>query len=111
MIGPLNDTVYPNQWPHDNLPSFRSFFEDYYQGNYRLSLELMTALEIGLKLPPNALIERCLQHGSECRLLLYPALSAEELQVTDTTRVVPHVDLGLLTLLLQESVNGLEVED
>jgi isopenicillin N synthase-like dioxygenase len=71
----------------------------------------MEALEVGLKLPKGALVERCVRAASELRVLHYPAISIETLLEGRFKRTWPHTDFGIITLLFQDSVGGLELED
>lgn len=85
--------------------------EGYYDRAQSLCLQIMSALEIGLGLPPNTLVERCVPSASELRLNRYPAVTIAQLRKGDTARIWPHTDFGLITLLLQDNAGGLEVED
>ena len=71
----------------------------------------MEAIEVGLKLKPGALVERCIPAASEIRLNHYPKISLETLRKGNIRRTWPHTDFGIITLLFQDSVGGLELED
>ena len=71
----------------------------------------MQALELGLSLPSGCLTERCIPDASESRLNHYPEVDMQELNSGNTRRIWPHTDIGLISLLLQDGVGGLEVED
>ena len=49
--------------------------------------------------------------ASELRLNHYPPLIADTLREGRVSRIWPHFDLGVVTLLFTSSVGGLEVED
>jgi isopenicillin N synthase-like dioxygenase len=85
--------------------------ENYYAQAQQFCLQLMEALDIGLGLPEGKLPQLCVPDASELRLLHYPAIAAAELRTGDTARIWPHTDFGLITLLLQDDVGGLEVQD
>ena len=51
------------------------------------------------------------RNASEMRLNHYPAISIEELSAGRVSRIWPHFDLGVVTLLFQDNVGGLEYED
>ncbi|BAE56576.1 unnamed protein product [Aspergillus oryzae RIB40] len=111
-IGPPTDTQFPTRWPDEqDIPGWRAFMESYYARGQSFCLDLMEALEIGLELPKNTLRSMCIPDGSELRLLHYPEIPAAELRTGDTARIWPHTDFGLITLLFQDGVGGLEVED
>jgi isopenicillin N synthase-like dioxygenase len=50
-------------------------------------------------------------NASELRLNHYPPVSASTLRGGQVSRIWPHFDLGVITLLFTSSVGGLEVED
>lgn len=111
-FGPSNDASFPNRWPkEEDLPGFHPFIELYSEMCQQLSLDLMKAVEIGLKLPPGSIIERCHPNCSELRLNYYPAIGMRKLNEGDTKRIWPHTDFGVITLLLRDEVGGLEFED
>lgn len=111
-IGPANDVEFPNRWPHPTeLAGFRDFMEDYYSRTAKISLMIMSALEVGLNLPRGLLIEPCVPHAGELRLNHYPAVEIQELRCGNTRRIWPHTDFGIISLLFQDHVGGLEIED
>ncbi|KAL9636761.1 MAG: hypothetical protein Q9204_002125, partial [Flavoplaca sp. TL-2023a] len=74
---------------------------------------LMAALERAFGLPSGALLDRITRekNASEARLLHYPAIDMAEIKQGAVSRIWPHFDLGVITLLLQDGVGGLECED
>lgn len=71
----------------------------------------MEAMEIGLTLPSGTLIDKCQRTASEMRLNHYPPVSLSKLREGKSKRGWPHADFGLITLLFQDDVGGLEMED
>lgn len=76
-----------------------------------MSLQIIAAVEVGLDLPEGCLVDRCRQDASEIRLNHYPAISLERLADGQVKRTWPHTDFGIITLLFQDDVGGLELED
>ena len=72
---------------------------------------ILCALEMALQLPPNTLKKRCNINCSELRLNHYPACRVDDLREGVTNRISEHTDFGTLTLLFQDAVGGLEIED
>ena len=66
---------------------------------------------MGLNIPATALLDRCVPDRSEQRFNFYPESSVETLNSGTSQRIWPHTDFGVLTLLFQDSVGGLELED
>ncbi|KAM3064947.1 hypothetical protein ACMFMF_011563 [Clarireedia jacksonii] len=110
--GPLNDSEYPNKWPRENAaPGFRLFLEETYQVCQAISISIMACMEMGLDLAPGTLVQRCHKAASEIRLNHYPPVSVERLADGRVKRTWPHTDFGIITLLFQDHVGGLELED
>ena len=71
----------------------------------------MQALEIGLGTPDGCFTKRIDRDSSELRLNYYPRVDIQELETGRARRIWPHTDSGLMSLLLQDDVGGLEFED
>ncbi|KAI4160349.1 MAG: hypothetical protein LQ342_005845 [Letrouitia transgressa] len=114
MVEDLKDARYPTRWPNENvLPGFKDFMEELFQRMESVAALLMEALEVGLGLPSGAFLERMTHAGnaSEMRLNHYPAIDVGEIKGGRVSRIWPHFDLGVITLLFQDEVGGLEFED
>ena len=93
------------------MPEFQGFMEKYFELCQKVSLQIMQALELGLRLPKGALVSRCIPAASELRVLHYPPVNIETIMDGKIKRTWPHTDFGIITLLFQDSVGGLELED
>ncbi len=71
----------------------------------------MSACEVGLHIPEGTLVNSCIPPASELRILHYPSVSIETLKKGLIKRAWPHTDFGIITLLFQDSLGGLELED
>ncbi|KAL8993173.1 MAG: hypothetical protein Q9169_006545 [Polycauliona sp. 2 TL-2023] len=112
--GSAQDLAYPNRWPSERaLPGFRPFMESWYEKMEKIAASLMEALECAFQLPAGALLDRMThrKNASEARLLHYPAIEMAEIRQGSVSRIWPHFDLGVITLLFQDGVGGLECED
>ena len=83
----------------------------YYDLAQKVSIQIMEACEVGLGLAPGTLTERCIPAASELRLNHYPSVSMSKFDEGLIKRAWPHCDLGVITLLFQDEVGGLELED
>ncbi|KAE9963088.1 hypothetical protein BLS_009703 [Venturia inaequalis] len=117
-IGPAHDTLYPNSWPAaisekrtEPLPGFQPFMETYFALCQGICLQIIMAVEIGLKVPAGTLLHRCANDASELRFNYYPSTTVQSIASGRAKRSWPHTDFGVLTLLFQDSVGGLELED
>lgn len=84
--------------------------ESFYCACHTVHLDILKALAIGLSLPPSFFQELCQDNKSELRLNHYPACEASAMQ-KGAMRISEHTDFGTITLLFQDSVGGLEIED
>jgi isopenicillin N synthase-like dioxygenase len=107
-IGKEDEPGYQNKWP-DELQdtSFRNDLLAYFQNMDGLFLKLMKWIGIGLKLPdPERLVQACNGQHENLRMLHYPASTT-----ASSVRGNIHTDFGALTLLLQDQVGGLQVQN
>jgi isopenicillin N synthase-like dioxygenase len=90
---------------------FKELMESCYVQFQYVCLVIMSAMEVGLDLPPGTLVERCTPAASELRLNHYPRTNLGQISQGKVKRAWPHTDFGIITLLFQDSVGGLELED
>ncbi|PYH42453.1 isopenicillin N synthase family dioxygenase [Aspergillus saccharolyticus JOP 1030-1] len=108
--GAANDTLFPNRWVEEtDLPGFRAFMEDIYDRFHELHADLVRAITTAVGLSADHLIAKHQTNTSELRLLHYPAIPCHTMRAGK--RIGEHSDFGTLTLLLQDAVGGLQVED
>lgn len=111
-MGAANDDLVENIWvPEEILPGFRRFMESFYKQAYRTEMHLLAALAVALGVSEEYLTSLHDRGENEFRLLHYPETSASVLRDGSTTRIAEHTDFGTITMLFQDSVGGLQVED
>ncbi|RDL36298.1 uncharacterized protein BP5553_05650 [Venustampulla echinocandica] len=109
--GPVRDELYPNRWPdEDDIPNFRAFMERLYERCHQIHQQILQALALGLGLGLAFFRDMCDHNTSELRLNHYPGCEAAILH-KGAKRISEHTDFGTVTLLFQDSVGGLEIED
>ena len=112
--GAPTDTQFPTRWPPESvLPGFQSFMEDLFETFESVSAKILEALETALSVPVGT-FNHLITHeasASELRLNHYPAIDIAELKKGNVSRIWPHFDLGVITLLFQSGTSGLEFED
>lgn len=111
-IGSKTDDLVDNIWvPEDKLPGWRKFMEDFYDSCFKVELEILAALAHALGISDKDLQLLHNKAENEFRLLHYPAIPASELADGTATRIAEHTDFGTITMLFQDSVGGLQVEN
>jgi isopenicillin N synthase-like dioxygenase len=93
-----------NLWPQ--TPGFRDTALGYFDALWRLGLDLHLAIAADLGLRPAFFADKFDRPMATLRLLHYPPRSAEQ---GTTPGAGEHTDYGSLTILLTDSVGGLEV--
>jgi isopenicillin N synthase-like dioxygenase len=95
----------PNQWP-TQLPGFKEAILGYYAQMEDLMRRLLQAAALAMDLPRGALLEQYRKPLTQSRLLHYPAQTGE---IREMIGARSHRDIGVLTILLQDGIGGLEV--
>ncbi|KAJ7914099.1 thymine dioxygenase [Mycena leptocephala] len=110
--GREGDPVMPNIWlPDGVLPGFKEICLDFFWLCYDIELNILRALALGFGLPEEYFVTYHAAADNQLRLLHYPSVPLEALEKETIARVGQHSDFGSITLLLQDDVGGLEVED
>ena len=112
--GPSTDSQFLNRWPDEKeLPGFRKFMEALYAKFEEICTLILEALELSLGLPSGLFAQMCSHEhsASELRFNHYPEISLEDIRRGTVNRIWPHFDLGVITLLFQDGIGGLEFED
>ena len=110
--GNISDAMQPNIWlPESALPGFRAFMESFFVDCAALVHRILHALGVALAVPSPGLSPSHSENLFQLRLLHYPSLPASELDNNKRSRITAHSDFGSLTLLFQDGVGGLEIED
>ncbi|MCF6777206.1 hypothetical protein L3V83_11595 [Thiotrichales bacterium 19X7-9] len=95
-------------WPEE-LPKFQKVAQNYYQALINLSEHLVKILALALKLPEDYFKAYFSQPNIFFRMLFYPPRPIDT--PSDVYGSAPHTDYGCFTLLLQDSIGGLQVKD
>ena len=98
----------PNQWPAF-LPELRLKATDYFEEANVLAKTLLKGFAIGLNLDEDFFIKTSSKPLSRASLVYYP--SQEATHGKDQFGVSAHTDFGVLTILCQDSVGGLQIQD
>lgn len=100
---PLHD---PNRWPAEH-PWLQQAVDAYFAEATALGLRLLRLIAVALALPEHFFVDLCRNPMVQMRLFHYPphpAMSPE-----NAFGVAPHTDYGMITLLAQDPIGGLEL--
>lgn len=102
----------PNIWPaEDVIPGFRSFYTRFFDVCCDMEVKLLRAIAIGMGLDPAYFTQYHKEKNNQIRLLHYPPIEEELLATGKVDCIGAHTDFGTITMLFQDQVGGLEVED
>nr|K0E3U5.1 RecName: Full=2-oxoglutarate-dependent dioxygenase ecdK; AltName: Full=Echinocandin B biosynthetic cluster protein K [Aspergillus rugulosus]AFT91382.1 EcdK [Aspergillus rugulosus] len=111
-IGPAEDEEFQNKWPEEQtLPGFQETMNSYFDRSQAITLELLEALALAMDVPKDTFVGLCHGHASELRLNHYPSIPVKTIEEGKTNRIWPHTDFGIITLLAQDDIGGLEIQD
>lgn len=96
----------PNCWPAE-CPWLRDAAESYFNETMALGKRLLRVCAVSLDMPTDYFLQWCLTPMVQMRLFHYPP----QPPLTDdrTFGVAPHTDYGMITLLSQDPIGGLEL--
>ena len=97
-----------NRWPSD-LPALRDQARGFFAAAHDVAHHLMRGFALGLDLPEDVFLKTTKAPLSRASFVYYPAQDAD--LGMDQFGVGPHTDFGVLTVLSQDDVGGLQVQD
>ena len=103
----LNKPPEDNRWPD---PDFQTLMERFYEHCFTASFRLQRVVASALKLEPEFFVNCHSGENVTLRLLYYPNTGVNRVE-TGQMGAGAHTDYGLLTLLFQDAVGGLQVKD
>ncbi|BGO98663.1 hypothetical protein NBRC10513v2_003057 [Rhodotorula toruloides] len=104
------DSPFENRWPEADLPDFKPFMNQFFEDCHKLHVEIMRALALAMGLGEGFFDDKVDQKAHNLRLLNYPSIEKAKIE-GGGNRAGSHSDYGTVTLLFQDSVGGLEVQD
>ncbi|KAI6047504.1 hypothetical protein EDC04DRAFT_2864561 [Pisolithus marmoratus] len=111
-IGRDWDPVWRNKWPKEtDVPGFKDTMLQFFQTCHNLHTVIMRSVALGMDLQEDFFEDKIDQQSHNLRLLSYPCMPIRLLSEEGQARAGAHSDYGTLTLLFQDSVGGLEVQN
>ena len=95
----------PNRWPAAH-PWLREAAEAYFAETLALGKRLLRLFAASLDLPPDSFLQYCRKPMVQTRLFHYPPAPPQD---ENAFGVAPHTDYGMITLLTQDPIGGLEL--
>ncbi|MGB1009049.1 MAG: isopenicillin N synthase family dioxygenase [Thiolinea sp.] len=96
-----------NQWP-DQPANMEAAAMAYFREADTVARHLLRGFALGLELSDNFFLQTCTQPMHRAAYVYYPA--QDEALGTEFFGVGPHTDFGVLTVLCQDDVGGLQVQ-
>lgn len=103
-----NRMLGPNRWP-DFMPELRSTLNEYLSAANHCGVVLLRAFAASLGVDPERFVQRFSKPVSRGSLVFYPPQPVEA--GAHQFGVSPHTDYGVLTILHQDPVGGLQVSN
>ena len=103
-----NPLLGPNRWP-DALPELKQAVYPYFEVAQDCALDILRGFAIALGLAPHTFVEHSDRPISRGSLQYYPPPPVDVGE--EQFGVAPHSDFGVLTVLCQDAVGGLEIQD
>lgn len=111
-IGRDWDLTWKNKWPAESdAPGFKTTMLDFFRNCHELHVHVMKSIALGLNLEESFFDDKINEQWHNLRLLSYPPIKTSLLRNERQARAGAHSDYGTLTLLFQDSVGGLEVQN
>ena len=100
--------VHPNQWPDQAAPFLRAAITPYYQAVMALGSVILDCLARGLGADPQIFHRAYHKPLGRGQLVYYPAIDSADI-AAERFGAAPHTDFGVLTILQQDGLGGLQV--
>jgi len=111
-VGRADDLAMPNiLYPDGVLPGFQDACLDFFWACDDIEKQILKALAIGFNLSEDYFLSFHTKSDNQLRLLHYPSVPASVLENEQASRIPSHADFCTLTILMQDDIGGLEVED
>ncbi|KAF2196660.1 Clavaminate synthase-like protein [Delitschia confertaspora ATCC 74209] len=110
--GAPNDPLFPNRWPTESaLPGYQKTMDTFFDSCGALCVDLLEVLASQMKLDPKLFSSRCTNEASTIRINHFPPVARETLESGQVSRIWPHNDFGIISLVFPDRTGGLEYED
>ncbi|KAF2802754.1 Clavaminate synthase-like protein [Mytilinidion resinicola] len=110
--GDPKDKQFPNQWPAESaLPGYQATMDQFYYDCGQLCVNLLEVLAAQMNLDPKLFSSKCTNEASTIRINHFPPIDRQTLESGQVSRIWPHNDFGIISLVFPDRTGGLEYED
>ncbi|KAI9371434.1 Clavaminate synthase-like protein [Aspergillus egyptiacus] len=110
--GHPDDKRFPNKWPPESaLPGYQDTMERFFFSCGDLTLSLLRSIASALSLDEEIFASRCTNEASTIRINHFPPIERATLDAGKISRIWPHKDFGIISLVFPDVTPGLEYED
>ncbi|KAJ5798352.1 Oxoglutarate/iron-dependent dioxygenase [Penicillium pulvis] len=110
--GHPDDQKFPNKWPSESdLPGYQKTMDEFFFSCGDLTLVLLESMATALNLDPKVFTSRCTNEASTIRINHFPPIERATLDEGKISRIWPHKDFGIISLVFPDVTPGLEYED
>jgi len=110
--GHPGDAQFPNQWPTESaLPGYQKTMDQFFFDCGQLCIDLLEVLATQMNLDPTLFSQKCTNEASTIRINHFPPVDRETLESGQVSRIWPHNDFGIISLVFPDRTGGLEYED
>ncbi|KAL8662123.1 MAG: hypothetical protein Q9202_005015 [Teloschistes flavicans] len=110
--GDPNDRQFPNQWPSESaLPGYQQTMDKFFYGCSQLCVDLLDIMAKEMHVDPALFSSRCTNEASTIRINHFPPVARSILESGQVSRIWPHNDFGIISLVFPDRTGGLEYED
>ncbi|KAJ5771916.1 Oxoglutarate/iron-dependent dioxygenase [Penicillium odoratum] len=110
--GHPDDKKFPNKWPSESdLPGYQNTMDEFFFSCGDLTLALLESMASALNLDPKVFTSRCTNEASTIRINHFPPIDRATLDEGKISRIWPHKDFGIISLVFPDVTPGLEYED
>lgn len=102
----------PNLFPpKESLPGFEEFTTRFFWEAHELGMNILRSIATGLGIEENYFVDYHQDADNLFRFIRYPPVERAAIVEGTKARTSPHTDFGSITILFQDDVGGLEVEN
>ncbi|KAF9882700.1 hypothetical protein FE257_005508 [Aspergillus nanangensis] len=109
---PQFNKQFPNVWPSESdLPGYQDTMDRFFFSCGDFTLVLLEVIARALNLCPTIFTSRCTNEASTVRINHFPLMERSKLDEGKISRIWPHKDFGIISLVFPDVTPGLEYED